>query len=99
MTVLSVRLDKDLEKKLDYLMNKLRIKDKSSYIRRLLDKTLSEEIIEILCNEVGEKQISAWKAADIAEVSLRKFLEELKKRNIPGYDERALEEDLNYALE
>lgn len=99
MTVLSVRLDKDLEKKLDFLMNKLKIQDKSAYIRQLLEKSFSEEIINILSEEVGEGRISAWKAADIADVSLRKFLKELKERNIPGYDEQALEEDLNFALE
>ena len=99
MPVLSVRLDKNLEKKLEFLMDKLKIKDKSTYIRQLLDKSLSEEMIGVLCKQVGEKQLSAWKAAEIARVSLRKLLEELKNRHIAGYDERALEEDLKFALE
>jgi predicted HTH domain antitoxin len=99
MAVLSVRLDKDLEKKLEYLMKKLKIKDKSAYIRQLLDKALSEEIIDILCKQVGEKQMSAWKAAEFTGISLRRFLQELKKRHIPGFDERALEEDLKFASE
>jgi predicted HTH domain antitoxin len=99
MKVLSIRFDKDMEKKLDYIVNKLKIKDRSAYIRQLLDKAFSEKIIEILSKEVGKGQMSAWKAADISEISLREFLRELKKRNIPGYDERALEEDLNFTLE
>ena len=98
MHVLSVRLDDDLEGKLDFLMKKLKIIDKSAYIRQLLDKSLSEEILEVLCNQVGEKQISAWKAAEIAGISLRKMLEELKKRNLTGYDEQSFKEDLNFAL-
>ncbi|MHA1251581.1 MAG: UPF0175 family protein [Promethearchaeota archaeon] len=98
MSVLSVRIDKDLEAKLNFLMEALKIKDKSTYIRRLLNKSLSEEIINILCKQVGEKRISAWKAAEIAEISLRKMLDELKKRNIPGYDEQALKEDFEFAL-
>ncbi len=98
MGVLSVRLDEDLEKKLDFLMKKLKIIDKSSYVRQLLDKSLSEEMVDLLCRQVGEKQISAWKAAEIAEVSLRRMLNELKKRNIIGYDEQTLKEDLNFAL-
>ena len=98
MHVLSVRLDDDLEEKLNFLMKKLKIIDKSAYIRQLLDKSLSEEILEVLCNQVGEKQISAWKAAEIAGISLRKMLEELKKRNLTGYDEQSFKEDLNFAL-
>ena len=98
MHVLSVRLDDDLEEKLNFLMKKLKIIDKSAYIRQLLDKSLSEEILEVLCNQVGEKQISAWKAAEIAGISLRKMLEELKKRNLTGYDEQSLKEDHNFAL-
>ena len=99
MHVLSVRLDGDLEKKLDFLMKKLKIIDKSTYIRQLLDRSLSEEMIELLCRQVGDKQISAWKAAEIAGISLRKMLEELKKRDTLGYNEQALKEDLNFALE
>jgi predicted HTH domain antitoxin len=99
MHVLSVRLDEDLEKKLEFLTKKLKIIDKSTYIRQLLDKSLSEEMIEVLCKQIVEKQISAWKAAEIAGISLRKMLDELKKRNISEYDEQSLKEDLNFALE
>lgn len=99
MHVLSVRLDENLEKKLSFLMEKLKIIDKSTYIRQLLDKSLSEEILDVLCKQVGEKQISAWKAAELAGISLRKMLDELKKRNSSGYDERSFQEDLNFALE
>ena len=98
MHVLSVRLDDDLEGKLNFLMKKLKIIDKSAYIRQLLDKSLSEEMLEVLCNQVGEKQISAWKAAEVAGISLRKMLEELKNRNLKGYNEQSLKEDLNFAL-
>jgi len=98
MKVLSVRLDDDLEKKLEFLINNKKISDKSTYLRQLLDKTLLEEIIDFLCSKVGEKQISAWKASEIANISLRKMLEELKKRDIKGYDEESLNEDLMFAF-
>ncbi|MHA1273583.1 MAG: UPF0175 family protein [Promethearchaeota archaeon] len=98
MRILSIRIDKNLETKLNFLMEALKIKDKSTYIRQLLNRSLSEEMINILCKQVGEKCISAWKAAEIAEISLRKMLDELKKRNIPGYDEQALREDFKFAL-
>ncbi|MHA1488423.1 MAG: UPF0175 family protein [Promethearchaeota archaeon] len=76
----------------------MKIIDKSTYIRQLLDKSLSEEILEVLSKEVGEKQISAWKAAEIAGISLRKMWHELKKRNISGYNELSLKEDLDFAF-
>jgi len=99
MKILSVRIDDDLDQKLSFLMAKLKKKDKSSYIRQLLEKSLIEEIFEVLCKQVGEKNTSAWKAAEIAGVSLRKMMEELKKRNISGYDEQAIMEDIKYALD
>ncbi len=99
MKVLSVRLDEEIEQKLEFLMHKLKIVDKSTYIRQLLNKSLSNELIGLLCDEVGEKQMSAWKAAEIAGISLRKMLFELKKRNISGIDEIALKEDIKFAFE
>ena len=99
MKVLSVRLDEDLERKLSFLMKKLKIIDRSTYIRQLLEKSLSEEMLEVLCKQVEEKQISAWKAAEIAGISLRKMLYELKKRNFSGSDKQSLKEDLEFAFE
>ncbi|TES94734.1 MAG: hypothetical protein E3J90_11215 [Promethearchaeota archaeon] len=99
MKILSVRIDDDLDEKLSFLMVRLKRKDKSSYIRQLLEKSLTEEILEILCKQVGEKDISAWKAAEIAGVSLRKMLEELKNRNVSGYDEQAIKEDIEHTLD
>jgi len=99
MKILSVRIDDDLDEKLGFLMAKLKKKDKSSYIRQLLEKSLTEEMFEVLCKQIGEKNTSTWKASEIAGVSLRRMMEELKKRNVPGYDEQAIKEDIEYALE
>ena len=99
MKVLSVRLDEEIERKLGILMEKLKIIDKSTYIRQLLEKSLSEELLRLLCKEVGEKQISAWKAAEIAGISLRKMLYKLKEYNTSGIDEISLKEDIKFALE
>lgn len=98
MKILSVRLDDELEEKLNFLMTRLKKKDKSSYIRQLLEKSLEEELIDVLCKQVGNKNISSWKAAEIAGISLRKMMEELKKRNIPGYDEKAINEDIKFSM-
>ena len=56
-------------------------------------------MIAVLCKEVGEKHISAWKAAEIVGVPLRRILQELKNRNSSGYDDQALKEDLEFATE
>lgn len=98
MKILSVRIDDELEEKLSFLMAMLKKKDKSSYIRQLLEKSLEEELIEVLCKQVGDKNTSAWRAAEIAGISLRKMMEELHKRNMPGYDEQAMKEDIEYGL-
>jgi len=96
MGVLSVRLDDELEETLAYLLEKRKISDKSAYIRQLLNKSVKKDLIDFLCDEVKAKRMSAWKAAEVAKISLRAFLHELAKRDIIQYDELSLEEDLKF---
>ena len=96
MGVLSVRLDSELEEKLQFLMQKRKIVDKSAYVRQLISKSLTKDLIDYLCQQVQERNVSAWKAAEIAKTSLRAMLKELANRNIPSYDEVALKEDLEF---
>lgn len=98
MGVLSVRLDPELEEKLQFLMEKRKIVDKSAYVRQLISKSLTEDLIDYLCKEVQKKNISAWKAAEIAKISLRAMLKELANRNIPSYNDFAFKEDLDFAM-
>lgn len=95
--VLSVRMDKELEKRLAFLMDKKRILDKSSYVRQLIDRSLSEDLLDYLSEEVAAKRISIWKAASIADIPLRAMMKELARRNIQMYDEQAFIEDLTFA--
>lgn len=57
------------------------------------------DIIDILCEQVKEHKISAWKAASIADISLRTMLEHLYKRKIESIDEKTLKEDILFARE
>lgn len=98
MGVLSVRLDPELEEKLQYLMDKRKIVDKSAYVRQLISKSLTADLIDYLCSEIEKRHISAWKAAEIAKTSLRTILKELADRNISSYDEAALKEDFEFAM-
>jgi predicted HTH domain antitoxin len=95
--VLSVRMDKELEKRLTFLMEKRKIVDKSSYVRQLIDRSLSNDLLDYLAEEVAARHISIWKAASIADIPLRAMMKELVKRNISMYDEQALIEDLIFA--
>ena len=98
MKVLSVRLDSELEKKLDFLMEKRKIMDRSAYVRQLITRSLTDDLLDYLCNEVKRRRISAWKAAEVAQVSLRAMLKELGHREIIIYDEITFEEDWDFAL-
>ena len=94
MGVLSVRLDSELEEKLQFLMEKRKIVDKSAYVRQIISKSLTKDLLDYLCQQVQERNVSAWKAAEIAKISLRAMLKELANRNISSYDEVAFKEDL-----
>jgi predicted HTH domain antitoxin len=96
MGVLSVRIDKELEEKLDFLMKKQQVVDKSAYVRQLLNKSIASELLDYVCNEIRQGKMSAWKGAETVNISLRVMLKELAKRNIMTYDEIALNEDLEF---
>ena len=95
--VLSVRMDAELEKRLTFLMEKKKIVDKSSYVRQLIDRSLSADLLDYLSEEVASKRLSIWKAAAIAEIPLRAMMKELAERKIAMYDEQSLAEDLIFA--
>jgi predicted HTH domain antitoxin len=57
------------------------------------------DIIDILCEQVKQHQISAWKAADLAKITLRTMLEHLYKRKIESIDEITLKEDIIFSRE
>jgi predicted HTH domain antitoxin len=99
MKILSVRIDDELNRKLDFMLENLKKKDKSSYVRKLLEKSLNDEMLDVLGKMVEEKSISMWKAAEMIGLSLRKMMEELKARNITGYDEKAIFEDIEFATD
>ena len=97
MPVLSVRIDEDLEKRIEMLMKRQKMNDKSAYIRQLLDRSVEQDLIDFLAIEVENARISTWKAAEIAGISLRSMMEELKKRNITRYTKTEFIEDLKFA--
>ncbi|MBD3159845.1 MAG: hypothetical protein GF309_13765 [Candidatus Lokiarchaeota archaeon] len=97
--VLSVRIDEDLKERLSYLMDHRKIVDRSAYLRQLIDRALTEDLLDYLADEVKSKRISVWKAASIAEIPWRAMVNELAKRDVPTYDEQAFREDLRFLEE
>ena len=92
--VMSVRIPDDLEKSLLEFSEK-ESKPTSEVIRELLKKGLKEKRIELALDLYKKGEVTLWKAATIADVSLWKMIEELKERKIEiQYGQRELEEDL-----
>nr|MDO8118038.1 UPF0175 family protein [Candidatus Sigynarchaeota archaeon] len=96
MSVLSVRIDPVLEEKLAFLMREKKIIDKSAYVRQLLDKSIMHDLIDFLASEVGKRNLSAWKAAEMAGISLRQMMAELASRDVSTYSKEALMEDMAF---
>lgn len=69
--------------------------DKSSIIRRLLDRAIPEWKLEYALKLYQGKNVSLGKAAVLSSISIWEFLEFLSKHKIPiNYDLEDLESDL-----
>ena len=98
MVTTSVRLPKEIVEEIERLSKEEGI-DKGTLIRKLIAESLREYKIKRALELYREGKISLWKAAEIAEITYREALEELKKRNIPfKYDLEDLEADIEWAM-
>ena len=97
MAILSVRLDDEIDKKLKLILELRKIQDKSAYVRRILLKSIQEDIIEDYCQRIKDAKITMWKAAEIIGISLREMMNEVGKREIILYNEEAMEQDFKFA--
>jgi predicted HTH domain antitoxin len=78
---ISIILPDDLKKEIDKLRD-LNQEDQSSFIRKLLWKSVTHEKLEIALKEYLSNKISLGKAAENAGISIWEMLDELKSRNI-----------------
>lgn len=98
MVTTSVRLPKEIVEEIDRLSKEEGI-DKGTLIRKLIAESLREYKIKRALELYREGKVSLWKAAEIAGITYREALEELKKRNIPfKYDLEDLEVDISWAM-
>jgi len=81
MSVISVRPTPDLERKIKKLME-FEKAEKSSIVRRALEKGLDEELKKVALNLYIEKKVSLAKAAEIAEVDIRDMIKIIGERGI-----------------
>ncbi|MHA1343872.1 MAG: UPF0175 family protein [Promethearchaeota archaeon] len=78
---ISIILPEDLKKEIDKLREVYK-EDQSSFIRRLLWKSITQEKLEYAIKEYLNDKISIGKASEIAGISIWEMLDELNKRNI-----------------
>ncbi len=98
MITTSVRLPKEMIEEIEKLSREEGV-DKGTFIRKLMAESLKEYKIKKALELYREGKVSLWKAAEIAGITYREALEELKKRNIPfKYDLEDLEADIAWAM-
>lgn len=78
---ISIILPDDLKEEIEKLIE-LYKEDQSSYIRKLLWKSIAQEKLEYKLKEYLSDKISMGKAAEIAGISIWEMLDELKRRTI-----------------
>ena len=96
MRTISLRIDNELEQKLKFLMTLKQIQDRSSYLRLLLERAMTQDMIEFALKEFKNRRVSLWKASSIAGVSLREFMDIAKSHSISTIDETTIREDVKW---
>ncbi len=78
---ISIILPEELKEEIDKL-RELRHEDQSTFIRKLLWKSIAQEKLEYALKQYLADKISLGKAAELAGLSIWEILDELKGRNI-----------------
>ncbi len=78
---ISIILPDDLKEEIDKLRDLIH-EDQSSFIRKLLWKSVTHEKLEIALKQYLSNKISLGRAAENAGISIWEMLDELKSRNI-----------------
>lgn len=90
---LTTRIPDELEKDVEDISKEESL-DKSATARKLLKKSVKNYKLEKALERYKKGEISLGKAAELAEVSIRKLLFEMKKRDIHfHYSKESLRED------
>lgn len=90
-----MRFDEDLLKKADELAKIQRV-DRSTILRKATELGLKELLLQHALDVYRRGLVSVWKAAELADVPLWRFIDVLKEREI-GF--KTSEEDLREMIE
>ncbi len=90
----TTRLSREEIKKLDWLARAMST-SRSEILRRVIDEGLENILIEQVLGMYQKGEITLWRAAELANVSLSRMMEEARKRGIAHqYTVADLENDL-----
>jgi len=78
---ISIILPDDLKEEIDKL-KEIHKEEQSSYIRKLLWKSIALEKLDYAINQYLDDKISLGKSSEIAGISIWEMLDELHRRNI-----------------
>ncbi|MDI6886643.1 MAG: UPF0175 family protein [archaeon] len=93
MKIISVEVDEEFVKALEAIEQPYL--DRPALIRNILISGLKQYRIELAIQKYLEGEVSTWKAAEIAGVSLRKMNKILQEKGVEiHYSEKSLKEDL-----
>ncbi len=93
--VISARVPKALVRDIERIRN-IEKTDRATVLRQLLAKAIADWKKEHSLNLYRDGKISLWRAARVAELSLREMMELAASRNIVfHYSEQDLEEDIS----
>lgn len=94
MGSIRLRLDDETLRKLDCLSLR-EGRDRSALIREFLDQGIRGKNLDDAVARYSKGEVTAWRAAQLADMSLRNFMEVLGARGvIAQYNELDLERDL-----
>ena len=79
---ISLTVPKEILEKSDRIA-KEKLEDRSTVMRELLNLGLKQYLLQEALKQYTEGKISMGKAAELAEVSVWKFLDEMKDKKIP----------------
>jgi len=93
---ITARLPPEILREVERLAEKEKV-DRSELIRRLLDSALRQKKIEEALKNYREGRVTLWKAAEIADMSLREMMDLVKAEKIPvPYTLEDLRRDAEY---
>lgn len=81
MLTISARIDREIAEEIEKVMQKKGI-DRSAAVRELLRIGIQEYRLKEALELVSEGKITVWKAAEIAGLTYREMLDELREHNI-----------------